>query len=51
MFALAMGEGPQPDYTIDPLAALCVFCYNESFYYGNCLFDLVLCGIYFVPAT
>jgi len=46
----AMGEG-LGIISINPLGSLCVFCEDPSFYYSNCLFDLVVCGIYFVPAT
>ena len=47
----AMGEGMADDYRLNPMWFFCVGCDSESFYYGNCLFDLVLCGIYFVPVT
>ena len=46
-----MGEGMADDYRLNPMWFFCVGCDSESFYYGNCLFDLVLCGIYFVPVT
>jgi hypothetical protein len=47
---IAMGEGPSEPGN-NPLGVLCVGCKSEAFYYGNCLFDLVLSGIYLVPAT
>ena len=49
-----MGEGSViifENYKENPIGFLCVYCYNTYFYYGNCMFDLIVCGIYFVPAT
>lgn len=46
-----MGEGYSDDVFSEPMGYWCVGCENHDFYYANCIFDLVFCSIYFVPAT
>jgi len=48
----SMGEGmSKVPYEDQPLGSLCLFCKSKNYYYFNCMFDMIICGIYFVPAT
>jgi len=47
----AMGEGASDDVWVNLMGNWCVGCENANFYYFNCAFDLIVCTIYFVPAT
>lgn len=45
------GDGPPIDYDANPFGSWCVFCSTAWWFWFSSGFDLIICTIYFVPAT